>query len=190
MAYCTNTEVKNYLGISDSSDDALITTLIAAAQAQIDKHCRRSFEASQDSTRYFNADEDVTDFDLWLDKDLCAITTVTNGDGSTVSSSKYTTIPRNEIPYYRLRLLGSSGLAWTYTSDPDDAISIAGKWAYSTSAPADIKQACIRLAAFMYRQKDKSMFDVQVLDAGSQYVTPLAIPNDVKEILADYRRLM
>lgn len=188
MAYCTNTEVKAYLAVTGTTDDSLLTTLISAAQKQIDIFCHRTFEASADSTHYFDAVRNVDGRVLWLDDDLAAITSVTNGDGVAVSSAQYTTIPKNTTPYNRLRILGSSGKYWTWVDDPEDAIAIVGKWAYSTSAPADIKQACIRLASFMYRQKDQQMFNVEVIDGG-QYVTPLAIPNDVKAAITPYRKL-
>ena len=186
--YCTNNEVKAYLGISGTTDDALIASLITAAQVQIDTFCHRTFEAASDSTRYFNAVSDRDGLVLWLDADLCSITTVTNGDGVAVTSSEYTTIPKNETPYNRLKLLVSAGKSWTFTTDPDDAIIIVGKWAYSVTAPADVGQACKRLAGFMYRQKDQQMFDVTVVEGGTR-VTPLAIPNDVKEALEPYRKL-
>lgn len=188
MAYCSVADVKRYLGISGSGDDLLLTSLIAAAQKQIDNYCRRTFEAGADSTRYFTPGRDTEGATLWLDADLAAITTVTNGDSVVVSAAQYTTEPRNTTPYYQLRLLSSAGKAWTYSTDPDGAIRVLGKWAYSVDAPDDIAQACVRLAGFLYRQKDKQMFDVQVVDGG-QYVTPLAMPNDVKAVLAPYRRL-
>ncbi len=190
MAYTTVGAVKRYLGISESTDDELLSELIAAAaQTAIDGFCRRSFEASADSTRYFHARDDVADSGmvLWLDEDLAQITTVTNGDGVAVGTSEYTTIPRNEVPYYKLRILASSSKAWTYTSDPEDAISIAGRWAYSTTAPDDIVQACTRYTAFMYRAKDAPLTDVTAIEAGTVIRTP-GMPADVKSILMPYRK--
>ena len=186
MAYVTVADVKRYLGISEDSDDDLLYELIAAAQKAIDLYCRRTFEASADSTRYFDYSPQCVDgYDLWLDEDLCAITTVTNGDSEAVASDEYTTLPKNDSPYYAIRILSDSGVYWTYSDEWMDAITIVGRWAYSTTAPDDIKQACKRLAAFYYRQKDAPLSDVTAIEAGTVISTP-GIPTDVRMILRTY----
>ena len=188
MAYCTATDVKNYLGISGASDDTLLGTLVSAAQQAIDMFTRRTFEASADATRYFDYSSEYIDGpDLLLDDDLCAITTVTNGDSVVVASDERTTVPRNKTPYYVIRLLSDSGVTWTYDDEWMGAISVVGRWAYSTTAPADIKQACIRLAAYMYRQKDAQMYDVTAIEAGV-VVRPFGMPPDIKAMLQPYVR--
>src|SRR5690606_576362 len=47
MALCTNTQVKDYLGVTGSTDDTLITALIARAQAMMERHCNRVFESAE-----------------------------------------------------------------------------------------------------------------------------------------------
>ena len=101
MAYCTVSQVKSYLDITGSGDDPLIDSLIDAAQAAIDSYCHRTFEASADSTKYIDAVGDhVRGRSLFIDHidDLCAITTITNGDGVVVGGSEYVTMPANETP--------------------------------------------------------------------------------------------
>lgn len=190
MAYLDNTSLKTYLGISDSGDDTLLTTLIAAAQAAVDAHCRQTFEAAADTTRYFDPTRDVEGRDLFLDAPLCAITTLTNGDGNTVDSSKYVKEPRNSTPWYKLTLKSDAGIAWTYSGAPENAISIAGKWAYSTSAPADIVQACKLLAGYMYRRRNNALDLDRAVQVGEATILPLSIPRDVLTLLRPYRRLV
>ncbi len=189
MAYVAAADVRAYLGMTSSGDDALITSLCARAQAAIDRYCNRTFEASGDTTRYFDAvGPHIAGPVLYLDRDLCAVTTVTNGDGVAVGSTQYVTLPANDAPYYALRLKTSAGKVWTYSTDWEKAISIAGKWAYSTTAPADVVQAAVRLAAFYYRQKDAALQDVTAIEAGV-VVQPVAIPADVQALLRPYKRL-
>lgn len=193
MAYCTSTDVKLYLGINstNTTDDTLITALIGRAQAAIEMHTHRKFEHSTTAaTRRFTVGRDTDGDTLWLDEDLAAITTVTtNADASTattISSTEYITEPRNKAPYYAIKIKASANKDWTYTTDPEMGVTIAGKWAYSTAAPADIKHACVRLAAFYYRQKDAQVFDVTAIPDAGVIQTPVGVPSDVRLILDPY----
>ena len=191
MAYATTSDLKAYLGLTGTADDALLLSCMQRAQSMVDTHCDQVFEASADTTRYFDAVEDVADAVLHLDYPLAAITSITNGDGVAVATTEYVTEPRNRTPYHRIRLLGSKNKYWDTTSsgDPENAITIVGKWAYSTSAPPAIVQACVRLAAYMYRQKDSQVFDVTADPASGQLIIPKGLPPDVKQMLMPYRRL-
>ena len=189
MTYCSTGDVKAYLGIAEATDDTLITALVARAQAAIDRYCNRTFEAAGNTTRTFDASgHHIIGSTLYLDRDLCAINSITNGDGATVAPAKYVTLPRNDTPYYGISLKTNSGVIWNYVDDWEGAIEISGKWAYSENAPADIVQAAVRLAAFYYRQKDTPLQDVTAIEAGV-VIRPLAWPDDVRGLLAGYRRV-
>ena len=189
MAYTTVTAVKSYLGETGEGDDDLLIVLVASAQAWVDAHTSRTFEASADSTRYLDCSSPTVDGRrLRLDKDLCAITSITNGDGVAVASADYVTEPRNETPYYAIILKASKGLYWTYTDDVENAITIVGKWAYSTTAPSGVAQATLRLAAYMYRQKDAQVFDVTAMPEAGVITVPQGMPKDVKLMLQPYVR--
>lgn len=190
--YTSNTDLKVYLGIASSNtdDDALLTTLIARAQAAIDAHCRQTFEAAADTIRTFDAIADVCGPRLMLDAPLCAITTITNGDGTTVASDKYVKEPRNSTPWWALTLKSNAGIVWTYSDAPEGAISIEGRWAYATTAPVDVVQACTRLAAYLYRQRDNALDLDRTVIVGDTTIMPLSIPRDVMTLLRPYRRLI
>lgn len=187
--YANATDLKTYLNIDEATDDSLLDTLLAAAQQAIDSYCARVFEKSTDETRYFDAYRDVEGRTLYLDRDLCSITTITNGDGVEVAANEYVTEPRNGAPYDRIRLLSSSSKSWTYITDPENAISIVGRWAYATSAPDDISHACVRLAAYYYRQRDAQVFDTTATPELGVITIPQGMPADVKILLDPYRRL-
>ena len=187
MAYTTAADVKTLLGISGSGDDTLLGVLVAAAQAAVDAYCNRTFEASTNTIRYFDAiGPHIEGAKLYLDRDLCAINSVTNGDAAVITA--YVTLPANDTPYYALKLKTTSGTTWTYSTDWESAIAISGKWAYSTSAPANIVHATKLLAAFYYRQKDSPLQDVTAIEAGV-VIKPLAFPDAVRGILAGYRKI-
>ena len=98
--------------------------------------------------------------------------------------------PRNETPYYAIRLLDSTSLDWEYNTDPENPITVNGKWAYSEAAPADIVQATVRLAAFLYRQKESNVDvdRVMQLPEGSM-VLPSGLPRDVTSIIRRYKKV-
>jgi len=192
MSYCTLNDLKTYLGIETDDDDVLLSSSISRAQQAIDTHCRRTFEALEDSTKYLDAVEDVDGRMLYLTSagELCSITSITNGDEEELESSDYVTEPRNDTPYYAIRLLASSDISWTYDEDPENAITVVGKWAYSESAPDDIVQAAIRLASWLYHQKDNSAEMERPIVAGVATILPAQLPQDITNLLAPYRKLL
>jgi len=195
MAYTTAAELRNYAGILASVDDGLLGTLIARAQASIDRYVGFSFEAAADSTRYFDAsstragghvDGRTLLFDTWA----CALTSVTNGNATAVAAASYVTEPRNGSRYYGIKLLSSTGLVWEAKSTTDDvekAITVVGKWAWSLTAPADIVHATLRLGLWYYRQRDSSTDMDRPMLAEGVTILPSMIPADVVAILDAYR---
>jgi hypothetical protein len=65
---------------------------------------------------------------------------------------------------------------------------VAGDWGYSTTAPADIVQATLRLAAFFYRQKDAQVFDTVASPELGVITVPKGIPVDIRLLLDPYRK--
>jgi hypothetical protein len=194
MSFTDWATIKAYKGFSDNTQQTAVEAIITRAQKMIESYCVRTFEAAADSTRYFTVGRDTRGNCLYLDRDLCAITTVkTNLDngssGETIPSTDYVTEPVNEAPYYQIEILGSSAYSWTYTTNRQKAISITGKWAYSTSAPADIVQACIRLTLYMYEQRNSQIFDTVAQPEMGIITVPKGIPADVKVLLEPYRRI-
>jgi hypothetical protein len=185
MAYTTLSDVKAYLSISAATDDAVLTGLIPRAQAMIDQYCKRTFEALIDSTKRLDAVRDVSEDRrmLYIWDDLAAITSVTNGDGVAVAGTAYVRRPDG------LLLKASSGLTWTYATDPEDAIAVVGKWAYSENAPADIVGACIRLVGYLYRQRDTNMSSDRPMVADGVLILPSRLPDDIKSVLDGRKRV-
>ncbi len=194
MAYLSTATLKTYLGISSTADDVLLASCISRAQSMIDRHCDRRFEAAADTTRKFTVGKDTAGDVLTFDDDLAQITSiVTNADGGaeavTLATTDYVTLPRNDTPYYGVRILASSAEAWDYTDDPENGITVTGRWAWSVSAPDDIVQACLRLAAWLYRQKDNNAdADRPLMTGDGVTIMPSRLPNDVVSMLEPYRR--
>ena len=128
-SYCLLADLKTYLNITASTDDALLQLMLDAATNRIDSVTQRRFQAAADSTRYFDPTVDIMLGEVWMDDDLSYITSVINGDSANVTTDIYTN-PRNVTPYYSIGLKTSSTAYWTYTTDYQNAIAVTGRWAY------------------------------------------------------------
>ena len=191
--YVSVSGVKLFLDISKATDDAWLGTLCDQANAEIEAFTRRKFSASADSTRYFDAVKDTDGLELIFDEDIIQFTSVTNGSssgGDTVSGAKYTTLPRNHAPYYGIRLLGSKNIAWEFQDDPEDALVVVGRWAYSIAPPGEVTRAATRLVAFWYKQQNtQEDVDRPIVGQGGTMFMPAAMPTDVKAMLRRYVRI-
>lgn len=186
--YCTLAQVRTYKGIgaTETDDDSLIEQFIDEASTRIDTYCKRTFAVRTGETRKFDAVQDVRGRVLYMDDDLQAVTEIVNGDGDTLDSSDYVTLPTNRTPKYAIKLKTSSGTAWTWQTDPEEAISVTGSWGYNNT-PNDIRHAAIRLAAWYYDQRDAPFGTQAMPELGVIEVTP-DIPSDVQALLDPYVR--
>lgn len=189
MAYCTLDDVKTYLGITETTDDALIETCITAAKAAIDNYCSTAFDVDTDTTRCYNNQSHLIEGrGLHLDRyTLATAPTMVKLNGVDVTSS----VKTYEVPIYRLVLSGASGLSWRDCSsdyDPEDAIEITGKWGYSVTPPQPIVQACIIWASHLYQIKDAAPDGTLSLSTVEQQQRVVAIPHNAQALLEPYRR--
>lgn len=186
MSYASTVQLKDYLGIASTVvDDNLLDDLIERAEGLIDAYTGRKF-AAETATCYFDSDfVDGQELNLW-GYDLLTITKLTNGDGTELTSNEYRLFPRNDSPKWLIRL--DSGKSWSF-SDDDSEITVTGTWGYSETVPADIEHACVRLAAFLYRQKDTSAdIDRPMITGDGVTIMPSALPIDVTRMLDRYKR--
>ena len=174
MAYATLAQTKQYLGITGTSEDALLTRLIDAASAAIDRYTGRRFTAST-ATKKILREHIVRDV-FFLPDDLRALTQVVTDEGDTLLPSDF--VPFD--PPTRLLRIKADAPSWSieYTAD------VTGQWGFTAAPPDDIVQICIRLASWMYRSKDAQVFDV----TGQEGLNTLAtrLPRDIAQMLDPY----
>jgi len=131
--YATLAEVRAELSVDDPSvtdDDPKMLKALRDATARIDLELAGKTFLPRVQTRYLNSASGVSGNDLFLTEQLAELTTLTNGDGTVLTSGLYTLLPKAGAPYDRIRLEATGGTAWYAASDGDpvDAISIAGVW--------------------------------------------------------------
>ena len=195
MSYISVDDLRAYLKITGGEDDMLLTALIARAERIWESPIMsgRSFEAREDSTRYFDSVADVTGLTLFIDKDLCAITSITNGDDDVLTTAEYVTQPRNDTPYYSIKLKSSYSLRWEDddNGDSENAITIVGRWSYSTKPSDEVKHAILRFSAWLYRQKDTSAdIDRPFISQSGVTVMPASFPKDIMDLAFSLRRVV
>ena len=187
MAYAAWDDVKAYLGLELETDKELIEVLIDRAQAAIENELDRVFEASADTEKDFGPDS-ISGRTLYFGRtdDLAAITSITNGDGTTIDSAHFRLLPLNERPAFAVQL--DDEVDWEF-DDVFDVVTISGKWAYSATAPANITHATVRLTAWMYRQRTMSSdLNQMALSPDGVPLLPNQLPADVLRYLEPYRR--
>ena len=136
-SYVTLDQFKQYITASgqtigtDTTDDAVLDIILDGASRYIDGETGGRTFYPRVETRYFSVPEN-TDGELLLDDDLLAVTTLTNGSSTDISSTDYNLLPRNMYPKYAVRLTPVSSVFWEWSSDGNDeyVISLLGTWGY------------------------------------------------------------
>jgi hypothetical protein len=196
VSYPDVAEIKAWIGIGagTTTDDALLTVLRTQAIGYIEgpAGAGRTFYVAADTTRRFDAEKDVELSDrrtLYLWDDLAALTSVTNGDGESISLSDLVTEPRNTGPFYALTIKRSSSQVWTWDDAPENAISVTGKWGYSVTPPADIALTLKLLVAYFYRRRATSGdADRNMIGEGGVIIAPATVPKELRAVVEGYRR--
>lgn len=192
--YCTLTDIKYDQEIVDSAgtpipttkNDTLLEELIHRSSREIDLFCSRHFYGVSE-TREFDALDSVDGDSLLLDDDLAAVGTITLGTGDVLGSSDYVLLPYNVVPKHQIKIKASSAQWWAYDVDPEAAISVSGTWGYvsGTTPPEPIRQACVALVRWRYKQRQAPFEQAGLGDLGAYNVSS-GIPQDVQRMLMPY----
>lgn len=191
MSYVNIIELKEYLGISGDSDNAILDRCKDAAQQGIDNYCKRTFESSTGSRVY--REDDLWDLPdvggsgnvLWLRDDCINVDALLNADADAteIPSTGYWLEPRNSSgrgrPYHWIRLRTAE--SWVFGTDGE--IEVQGTWGFSTAPDATIKELTLEYAAYLYRLKDSQVFDTVASPDLGIITVPQGMPRHVKTAL-------
>jgi hypothetical protein len=116
------------LAASDTADDVKLLAALQAASAQIERLANRRFSPRQAVIEHDANPRHVTE--LLLDDDLLELTTLSNGDGSTIAPANIVTLPDSnaDSPTSVIRLTGGHAFIWDIT--PLRAIQVSGIWGW------------------------------------------------------------
>ena len=192
--YATLVQFKSLKGIKsdDVVDDTLIEELITRASRAIDGITGKWFYAHA-NTRYYPLPDSR---ELKLDAALLTVTTLINGDGSTIASTEYALLPRNRPQKTCIRLHDRSTNVWQISTSDDYPITVTGTWGYVSRAATDPESvmiinntefACLQMALNWYNErKGQAAGQVQVTGAGV-VITPYgAVPKAAYDVISQY----
>lgn len=171
----------------DAARDSKVEDHIEAASRWIDQQTATQFFATTD-TRYFTA-EKTTRLKV---VDLLTVTTLkTDDDGdrtyeTTWQTTDYDLMPYNYTPYQWIEVTPQGSYFFPLTRK---GVEIAGTWGYYSSAPADIKEACLMQAARYYARETTILGQSGTTTLGT---ITLQVPSDkdIRDLLVPYLKRM
>ena len=180
---------------ADESYDVVLGKMITAASRLIDKYVggfENCFYPSTDTaTRYYDGNgEDA----LWIDP-LLSLTSLAVSESGGRAASDYTTwtlntdfytYPYNTTPYERLLVDNDAGSKGTFGTTRK-GVKIVGVWGYSSTPPADVKQACKIQAMRWFMRAKQGYQDAGVNANLGEMIYAQELDPDVKMLLAPYR---
>lgn len=182
--YVTSTDLKAYLRIGSTADDAQVAFAITAASRAVDKHCNRQFGlVAAPEARTYTARWSSTRCRYVVDvDDVMTITgLVITGDAAITD---YTLRPSNA---------GLKGKPWTRVvlnaggNCSEDGITVTAKFGWTT-VPVTVQEATLLQASRFFKRKDAPFGVAGSPELGSELRLLAKVDPDVAVALGDYRR--
>jgi len=182
--YVTTTDLKGFLKIDDTEDDAQLAYAVTAASRSIDKFCNRQFgllASAQD--RVYTARWDVTLGKYVVDVDDVMTTTGMVITGA-ATITDYTLRPSNADlngkPWTRI-ILNSGG------RETLDGITVTAKFGWS-AVPVAVQQAALVQSSRLFKRKDAPFGIAGSPELGSELRLLAKVDPDVAVVLSPYQR--
>lgn len=192
--YATLAEIRSYgrFDRADSGNDTLLEDLVTRVSRMIDKQTGYTFAPDADSTEYFQHDWHPAlggGRDLFLgmkQNPLLSVSSITNGDGTSISTDDVFLLPRGADRFHTVRLKEASAADWE--TDTDEWIAITGRWGYSLTVPDDIKQAAIEAVLHIFHNRTDPQTERAQVSADGFVMTPADLPSRTRSIIQRYQK--
>jgi len=197
--YATLTQIKAYMSISDTTDDALLEDLIESASRSIDRIANRRFYLdSTASARLYRAYSDIFVYvdDIGTTSSL-VVKTDSNGDGT---YAKTLTLNQDYIldpltasslnrPFTQLTMVSNTETWPIFPGLTQNGlrpgVQVTARWGWP-SVPDDINTACLILTADLYKRKDAPGGILGLGDLGVVRMSPIG--RDVTAMVRAYKK--
>lgn len=193
MSYATLAEFKSAIGITDSTDDTPLQSVLDATDALIDNYTdRKQGFGTATETRYYNADT----WQYVLVDDLVSVTSLTtddNGDGTYpttwVAGTDYNLAPGNAAldgwPYTELDV--SVTYPKNFPKGVYRGVKVTGVFGWP-AVPNAVKQAAIIQASAVWSSRTSPFGIIGSADLGGILRQTRALHPEAQVLLDAYRR--
>ena len=202
-AYLDLAEVKAELGITSTSDDAVLTEIIDDVSKEIETRTHRYFKLESTHgqgppqtthSHYFTpwlqvyGGDLIDSYTLALNTDLFELVSITNGNGVAINLSNVVTLPINLPPPFNfIRIKRDANVIWEGSGE--GSIAVTGKWGYSVTVPPDIRRAAMIMVRTYYQQREGSAgLGAPVISADGVVIQAGQTMSDAMRILKAYIR--
>lgn len=177
-AFCTIADVKTFIGLTGSADDALLTSLVSATSAALETIMNRTVN----QTTYTDVQDGNGRAQLLLVNRPVILVSGVLIDGVAVPQAVGFGAGwglDGNVVYLRNRVFarGLRNVSVTYSAG----------WAV---VPDDIKQATIETAALKYKQKEQSGYTSKSLAGESVAFDKSDFPESVERVMNNYRKVV
>ena len=193
MSYATLSEFKAAVGITDSTDDAALQSVLDATDTLIDLYCdRKTGFGTASETRFYTAE----DYEYVLTDDLVSVTTLQTDDDANgtyettwTSGTDYVLAPRNAaldgFPYTEI----DTSVTWprNFPKDVYLGVRVVGVFGFP-SVPAAVKQAEIIQAGAVWNSRTAPFGVIGSADLGGILRMSRALHPEAALILEPYRK--
>jgi hypothetical protein len=193
MSYALLSEFKAAVGITDSTDDGALQSVLDATDTLIDLYCdRKTGFGTASETRFYTAE----DYQYVLTDDLVSITTLQTDDDANgtyettwTSGTDYVLAPRNAaldgFPYTEI----DTSVTWprNFPKDVYLGVKVVGVFGFP-SVPAAVKQAEIIQAGAVWNSRTAPFGVIGSADLGGILRMSRALHPEAALILEPYRK--
>jgi len=197
--YATLTQIKNYMSISDNTDNDLLEDLIESASRSIDRMANRRFYLDATaSARLYRAYSDIFVYvdDIGTTSNL-AVALDINGNGT---YTKTLTLNQDYIldpltaaslnrPFTQLTMVSNTETWPIFPGLTQNGlrpgVQVTARWGWP-SVPDDINMACLILTADLYKRKDAPGGILGLGDLGVVRMSPIG--RDVTAMVRAYKK--
>jgi hypothetical protein len=193
MSYATLAEFKAAVGITDSTDDGALQSVLDATDTLIDLYCdRKTGFGTATETRYYTAE----DYEYVLTDDLVSVTTLQTDDDANgtyettwTAGTDYVLAPRNAaldgFPYTEI----DTSVTWprNFPKDVYLGVKVVGVFGFP-AVPAAVKQAEIIQAGAVWNSRTAPFGVIGSADLGGILRMSRALHPEAALILEPYRK--
>jgi hypothetical protein len=182
--------VKMRLGLSDSTQDALLTNFIKHASERFDRHCRRKFSRLAGATDEFDGGRRELALSRYPIESVTKLEVKRRESEGWVEQTGVEFLVRRGCVVSLGKTLGGDGEVLRVTYTGGYVLPGTTPGAGQTALPDDLEQACVEQVAYWYQSKDHlGVITEMQSGVGFNQFTQMDLLMHVRAVLDTYVRM-